>query len=165
MDAKLKRQTEKLRKLEARMASLSVGATQSENQPQNQGGACPDEPELRDQRNSFMSKPSPKREGGEDGGPSPNFVQEDGKVWDQQYLSKALLQLKESDIAKLRFSETCYKPYEYEKWIRSVTRSLISSHSELGKYWNRVVKSAETVYQKYLNDFSTTRVSLKPTDK
>ena len=42
--------------------------------------------------------------------------------------------------------------------------SLTAVHPELGGYWNRVVKSAEVVYNTYLNDVSTTRVSLKPKD-
>ena len=35
----------------------------------------------------------------------------------------------------------------------------------MGGYWQRVVKSAETVYNAYLNDVSVTRVSLKPSEK
>ena len=80
-----------------------------------------------------------------DGGPSPNFVQESAEIWHQSYLAKALLQLKETEFAKLRFSDSSYKPYEYEKWIRGFTRVMESTHPELGSYWTRVLTAAEKV--------------------
>ena len=91
-------------------------------------------------------------------------MHENSGVWDQNYLAKALMTLKETEFQKLKFPDGCYKPYEYEKWIKAVTMSLTAVHPELGGYWNRVVKSAEAVYNAYLNDVSTTRVSLKPKD-
>ena len=51
-----------------------------------------------------------------------------------------------------------------KKWIKAVTMTLTAVHPEMGGYWQRVVKSAESVYNAYLNDVSTTRVSLKPTE-
>ena len=72
--------------------------------------------------------------------------------------------LKETEFQKRKFPDGCYNTYEYEKWIKAVTMSLTAVHPELGGYWNRVVKSAEAVYNTYLNDVSTTRVSLKPKD-
>ena len=42
--------------------------------------------------------------------------------------------------------------------------TLTAVHPEMGAYWQRVVQSAGTVYNTYLNDVSTTRVSLKPTE-
>ena len=41
---------------------------------------------------------------------------------------------------------------------------MTASHPELGMYWTRIVQSAESIYHKYLNDVSVTRVSLKPTE-
>ena len=72
--------------------------------------------------------------------------------------------MKDAEFVKLRFSDSCYKPYEYEKWIQGLTRTMTASHPELGMYWTRIVQSAESVYHKYLNDVSVTRVSLKPTE-
>ena len=96
-------------------------------------------------------------------GPSPFFMQETEGVWDQNCLAKALLQMKETEFLQLRFSEGGYKPYEYERWIRAITRNLTASHPEMGQYWERIVSSADSVYNKYLNDVSATRVSFKPT--
>ena len=39
------------------------------------------------------------------GGPSPNFVQENSLIWDQSDLAKAMLQMKDADLVKLRFSD------------------------------------------------------------
>ena len=47
-----------------------------------------------------------------EGGPSPNFVQENHTIWDQSYLAKAMLQMKDAEFVKLRFSDSCYRPYE-----------------------------------------------------
>ena len=41
---------------------------------------------------------------------------------------------------------------------------MTASHPELGAYWLRIVGSAESVYQRYSTDVSSTRVSLKPTE-
>ena len=67
-----------------------------------------------------------------DGGLSPNFVEKETSIWDQRYLVEAMLQMKDSEVAKLRFSDTCYKPYEYEKWLCGVTRVMIAIHPEMG---------------------------------
>ena len=89
-------------------------------------------------------------------------MHENPSVWDQTYLAKALLQMKDAEFVKLRFVEG--RPYEYERWVRAITRTLTALHPKLGGYWQRVVSSAESVYNKYLNDVSVTRVSLKPVD-
>ena len=99
-----------------------------------------------------------------DEGPSPLFVEENETIWQQNYLAKALLQMKETEFVKLRFVEGSYRPYEYERWIRAITRTLTALHPEMGQYWRRVVSSAESVYNRYLNDVSVTRVSLKPVE-
>ena len=91
-------------------------------------------------------------------------MQENSGVWDQTYLAKALMAMKETEFQKLKFADGCYKPYEYEKWIKAVTMTLTAVHPEMGGYWQRVVKSVGAVYNAYLNDVSTTRVSLKPTE-
>ena len=72
--------------------------------------------------------------------------------------------MKDAEFVELRFSDSCHKPYEYEKWIRGLTRAMLASHPELGMYWSRIVQSAESIYHKYLNDVSVARVSLKPTE-
>ena len=41
---------------------------------------------------------------------------------------------------------------------------MTASHPELGTSWLRIVSSAESVYQRYLIDVISTRVSLKPTE-
>ena len=97
-------------------------------------------------------------------GPSPNFVHESQGIWDQNYLAKALLQIKDTEFVKLKFAMGSYRPYEYGRWIRAITMNMTALHPESGAYWLRVVASAESVYNKYLNDGSVTRVSLKPTE-
>ena len=72
--------------------------------------------------------------------------------------------MKEAEFSKLRFVEGSYRPFEYERWVKAITRTLTSMHPELGAYWQRILKSAEDVYHRYLADVSTTRVSLKPTE-
>ena len=91
-----------------------------------------------------------------------NFVDRGTSMWDQSYLAKAMLQMKDSEVSKLRFSDTCYKPYEYEKWLCGVTRVMIAIHPEMGAYWNRIVAAAEKTYHKYVNYVRTSRVSLRP---
>ena len=115
--------------------------------PQNRGGGAP----ITETRGKTLV-----------GAPSPKYVNEDHAVWDQPHLAKTLLAMKDAEFMKLRFPETSYRPYEYEKWIRGITRSMTASHPEIGTYWLRIVDSAESVYQRYLNDVSSTRVSLKP---
>ena len=75
-----------------------------------------------------------------------------------------MLQMKDAEFVKLRFSDNSYRPYEYEKWIRGLTRAMTATHPELGAYWSRVVGAAEAVYHRYLTDVSATRVSLKPVE-
>ena len=91
-------------------------------------------------------------------------MQENQNIWDQNYLAKALLQMKDAEFVKLKFAEGSYRPYEYERWIRAMTMNMTALHPESGIYWPRVVASAESVYNRYLNDVSVTRVSLKPTE-
>ena len=76
-------------------------------------------------------------------GPSPFFMEEADKVWQQEYLARALLQMKETEIMKLKFVDGSYRPYEYERWINAVTRTMTALHPEMGNYWKRVVRSAE----------------------
>ena len=59
-----------------------------------------------------------------DGRPSPDYVQTDESVWNQGMLAKVLLQMKDSEVWKLKFPENCYKPYEYDRWIMAVNRIL-----------------------------------------
>ena len=92
-------------------------------------------------------------------------MQEKSEVWDQTYLAKALMAMKESEFTKLKFAEGSYRPFDYEKWVKTIAMSLTAVHPEIGAYWDRVQKSAEAVYNKYLNDVSNTRVSLKPTER
>ena len=40
-----------------------------------------------------------------DEGPSPNFVHENSNIWGQQYLAKALLQMKDAEFMKLKVAE------------------------------------------------------------
>ena len=79
-----------------------------------------------------------------DDGPSPNFMHENEGIWDQNYLAKALLQMKDTEFAKLKFVDGSYRPYEYERWIRAITMNMTALHPELGAYWLRVVASAES---------------------
>ena len=51
---------------------------------------------------------------------SPAYLKPDEGIWDQPYLSKALQQMKDSEVAKLRLSPDCNKPLEYEKWIMNL---------------------------------------------
>ena len=83
------------------------------------------------------------------GGPSPNFMQENRSIWDHNYLAKALLQMKDAEFMKLRFADGSYRPYEYERWIRAITRNMTASHPEMGAHWLRIVASAESVYNRY----------------
>ena len=62
---------------------------------------------------------------------SPAYDEADKNIWEQAYLSKVLQQMKDSEIAKLRFSSTSYKPLEYEKWIRSILESGLHSQRRL----------------------------------
>ena len=85
---------------------------------------------------------------------------------DQSLRAKVLLQMKDSEIAKLRFVEGRYKPFEHEKWIMSVNRSMKGFHPEIGHYWEKVSKEVEETYcLQYLKDSSPTRVSLQPRQK
>ena len=72
--------------------------------------------------------------------------------------------MKDSEILKLRFTATSYKPLEYEKWIKTVSTTMKGLHPEIGRYWQAVCTLAETTYEKYLNDLSFTRVSILPSE-
>ena len=74
---------------------------------------------------------------------SPNYSEADKTIWEQSYLSKALQQMKDSEIAKLRLSSTSYKPLEYEKWIKTVSTTMKGLHPEIGRYWRAVCTLAE----------------------
>ena len=90
----------------------------------------------------------------------PGYSNADENIWDQAYLSKALQQMKDSEISKLKFTATSYKPLEYEKWIKTVSTTMKGLHPEIGRYWRAVCTLAEKTYEKYLNDSSFTRVSV-----
>ena len=74
---------------------------------------------------------------------SPAYLKPDEGIWDQSYLSKALQQMKDSEIAKLRLPPSCYKPLEYEKWVMSLNTTMKGLHPETGHYWQRVGTLAE----------------------
>ena len=67
--------------------------------------------------------------------PSPDYVQTDEAIWNQSYLAKAMLQMKDRDTRKLKFPESCYTPYEYEKWLQDVNRTMEADHPDIGLYW------------------------------
>ena len=67
----------------------------------------------------------------------PHFYGGTGKVWQQEYLAKALLQMKETELVKLKFPDRSYRPYEYERWINAVTRTMTALHPEMGNYWKK----------------------------
>ena len=95
---------------------------------------------------------------------SPAYSEADKTIWEQSYLSKALQQMKDSEISKLKFSSASYKPLEYEKWIKTVSTTMKGLHPEIGRYWRAVCTLAEKTYEKYLNDLSFTRVSIFPSE-
>ena len=94
--------------------------------------------------------------------PESSYVQSDDKIWNQNMSAKVLLQLKNEEVAKLRFIEGSYRPIEYEKWIMSVNRLMKGFHPEIGVYWKKALMEAENTYFQYLKDVSSTRVSLQP---
>ena len=92
----------------------------------------------------------------------PAYSNADESIWEQAYLSKALQQMKDSEISKLKFTSTSYKPLEYEKWVKTVSTTMKGLHPEIGRYWRAVCTLAEKTYEKYLNDLSFTRLSIFP---
>ena len=80
---------------------------------------------------------------------SPAYLTPDEGIWDQSYLSKALQQMKDSEILKLRFPSNCNKPLEYEKWVMHLGTTMKGLHPEIGNYWDRAIASAEIAYQQY----------------
>ena len=96
--------------------------------------------------------------------PSPAYQKPDEGIWEQSYLSKALQNMKDSEVPKLKLLSTSDKPQEYEKWLHLISTTMKGLHPEIGNYWLRVCESAETVYQRYLKDLSHTRVSLLPNE-
>ena len=95
---------------------------------------------------------------------SPAYSEPDKGIWDQSYLSKALQQMKDSEMTKLKLPPSCYKPLEYEKWIMSVSTAMKGLHPEIGHCWQRVCNSAEQTYESYSKDLSYTRVSILPAE-
>ena len=74
---------------------------------------------------------------------SPAYQTPDEGIWDQTYLSKALQQMKDSEIAKLKFPPNSSKPLEYEKWVTLVSTTMKGLHPEIGNYWERAIAAAE----------------------
>jgi len=65
---------------------------------------------------------------------SPAYLKPDEGIWEQTYLSKALQNMKDSEVPKLRLPPTCYKPQEYEKWIMNLNTTMKGLHPEIGHY-------------------------------
>ena len=76
---------------------------------------------------------------------SPAYQTPDEGIWEQTYLSKALQQMKDSEIAKLKFPSSGSKPLEYEKWVTIVTTTMKGLHPEIGNYWERAIASTEII--------------------
>ena len=51
---------------------------------------------------------------------SPAYRNPEANIWEQSYLSKALQQMKDSEIAKLRFVSGGNRPFEFEKWLHLI---------------------------------------------
>ena len=73
---------------------------------------------------------------------SPAYQTPDEGIWEQTYLSKALQQMKDSEIAKLKFPPNS-STLEYEKWVTIVTTTMKGLHPEIGNYWERAIAAAE----------------------
>ena len=78
---------------------------------------------------------------------SPAYQVPEEGIWNQSYLSKALQQMKDSEVVKLKFPPNSSKPLEYEKWVTLVGTTMKGLHPEIGIYWERAVASAEKSYQ------------------
>ena len=89
---------------------------------------------------------------------SPAYQTPEEGIWDQSYLSKALQQMRDREVVKLKFPPNSSKPLEYEKWVTLVGTTMKGLHPEIGIYWERAVASAEKSYQNYIKDVSYTRV-------
>merc|ERR1711989_216315 len=96
---------------------------------------------------------------------SPAYQVPEGGVWNQSALSKALQVMKDTEIAKLKFTPGCSKPLEYEKWVTLMGTTMNGNHPEIGTYWQRVAASAEKAYSSYSKDVSYTRVGIFPDEK
>ena len=96
---------------------------------------------------------------------SPAYQIPEEGIWNQSYLAKALQSMKDTEIAKLRFTTGCSKPLEYEKWVTLMGTTMNGHHTEIGLYWQRVVASAEKAYSSYIKDVSYTRISIFPEEK
>ena len=105
------------------------------------------------------------RETAQDGRPSPDYVQIDDSICNQNTLAKVLPNIQDTEIEKLVFTESCFKPYEYERWISSVKTSMERFHPEIGVYWNRISRSAEATYHMYLKDVRVSRASMQPAEQ
>ena len=79
---------------------------------------------------------------------SPAYQNPEAGIWEQNYLSKALQQMKDSEIAKLRFLPGGNRPFEFEKWLSLISTTLNGMHPEIGSYWKQVVDSSTEAYQK-----------------
>ena len=73
--------------------------------------------------------------------------------------------MKDTEIAKLKFTPGCSKPLEYEKWVTLMGTTMNGHHPEIGSYWQRVVEAAEKAYSSYIKDVSYTRIGIFPNEK
>ena len=97
--------------------------------------------------------------------PSPAYQNPEERIWEQSYLSKALQNMKDSEIPKLKLLSTSDRPQECEKWLHLISTTMKGLHPEIGNYWLRVCESAEQVYQRFfLKDLTQTRISLLPNE-
>merc|ERR1711888_328095 len=92
---------------------------------------------------------------------SPAYQNPEASTWEQSYLSEALQQMKDSEIAKLRFVSGGNRPFEFEKWLHLITTTLNGMHPEIGSYRKQVVDSSIEAHQRYLRDVSYTRVKIQ----
>ena len=61
---------------------------------------------------------------------SPAYQNPDEGIWEQNYLSKALQNMKDSEVPKLKLPSTGDRPQEYEKWITNVSTMMKGLHPE-----------------------------------
>ena len=80
---------------------------------------------------------------------SPAYLNPEEGIWEHNYLSKALQQMKDSEIAKFKFPPNSNKPLEYEKWVTLVTTTMKGLHPEIGNYWERAIAAAEIISELY----------------
>ena len=115
-DEDIKRLAEELSRLRDKSAQRSRGSLRTTSEQAHP----PPEPDIsKEEAVPPQVGPVPPKNLGKVGGPSPNYVHEDQGVWDQTYLAKALLQMKEAEFPKL-FVEGSYRPYQYERWFEQL---------------------------------------------